>query len=56
MNSSAQFAQLLMGSTETSMQMAMYQLQSVANAMCQQSAFSALLVQFSKVLDGVNHD
>jgi hypothetical protein len=33
MNSNARFAQLLMGSTETLTLMAMYQLQSVANAM-----------------------
>ncbi len=41
MNLSVQFAQPLMGSTETSMLMAMYQLQIVANAICQLNAFSA---------------
>ena len=41
MNLNARSAQLLMESTETSMLMAMYQLQSAANAICQPNAFSA---------------
>ncbi len=53
MNSNAQFAQRLMGSIETSMQMVIFQLQIVANAMCQRSAFSASPALLSKVLDGV---